>query len=169
MTRALVYLGAVSSVTIRNADDLIACQADDRVRKAYAYWRDIHPQGGLPGRPHIEPVRLGRLLPLVWLIDIQDEPFRLRYRLVGTEIVDLLGRDPTGQWFDEAHPDLATHASYVERAKAVIATRIPNWRKGRPNLWQHETYSVVQNLIMPLASDGASVDMLFNVSVASRK
>jgi hypothetical protein len=156
------------TVLVRDPDDLVACGANEKIRQAYAYWRSVHPPDVLPGRQHIDPLRLGRLLPLVWLIDVQREPFRLRYRLVGTEIVTLLGREVTGLWLDEAHPDLDSHASYLGRAQAVVNDHIPNWRYGRPNLWQHDTYTTVQNLIMPLASDGRTVDMLFNVSVASR-
>lgn len=128
------------TVLVRNPDDLVACGAAEQLRQAYAYWRSVHPAGGaLPGRQHIEPQQLGRLLPLVWLIDIQREPFRLRYRLVGTEVVTMLGREVTGQWLDEAHPDIETHASYLSRARAVIEDRLPNWRHGRPNLWKHDT------------------------------
>ncbi len=157
------------TVLVRDPDDLVACGAAEKIRQAYAYWRSVHPAGGgLPGREHIEPRQLGRLLPLVWLIDIQRQPFRLRYRLVGTEVVTMLGREVTGQWLDEAHPDIDAHQSYLSRARGVIDDHLPNWRHGRPNLWKHDTYTTVQNLIMPLAGDGRTVDMLFNISVASR-
>ncbi len=155
------------TVPIRHDDDLVACGADEHVRRAYAYWRSVHPPAGLPGRAHIDPIVLRDLLPFVWLVDVQPAPFRLRYRLVGTAVVDVLGRDMTGLWIDEAHPDLASHASYLGRAQAVVRERIPNWRRGRPNLWKHDTFTTVQNLIMPLASDGTAVDMLFNLSTFS--
>lgn len=154
-------------VLVRDPADLVACGADEQTRQAYAYWRAVHPPAGLPGRQHIDPQQLRLLLPQVWLVDVQHDPFRLRYRLVGTEIVAMLGREVTGQWLDEAHPDVESRTSYSERARAVVSSHVPNWRHGRPNLWKHDTYTTVQNLIMPLASDGRSVDMLFNISVAS--
>lgn len=155
------------TILVRHDDDLVACGTDERVRRAYAYWRSVHPPGRLPGRAHIDPLVLRDLLPFIWLVDVQKTPFRLRYRLVGTAVVDVLGRDTTGQWLDEAHPDPASQVSYRTRAEAVVRERLPNWRRGRPNLWKHDTYTTVQNLIMPLASDGETVDMLFNISVMS--
>lgn len=155
-------------VTVRDESDLVACEADKRVLRAYAYWRKAHTPAGLPGRPQIDPLQLRDLLPFVWLVDVQREPLRLRYRLIGTAVVDVLGRDMTGQWFDEAHPDPQSQVSYLNRAGSVIQERLPNWRRGRPNLWMHQTYTTVQNLIMPLAADGTHVDMLFNVSTFSR-
>lgn len=156
-----------TSIRVRGEEDLVACGADPVLRGVYAYWRGVHPPVGLPGRQHIDPQALRKFLPYIWLIDIEREPFRLRYRLIGTAVVHVLGKDMTGQWFDEAHPEPASRTSYLARAQGVMSDGVPDWRRGRPNLWQHETHHIVQNLILPLAADGTTVDMLFNASVFS--
>src|SRR5271165_4367368 len=79
------------------------------VQLAYEHWRSLHPATGLPGRQHLDPFEIPRrLLSGIWLLDVQREPFRLRYRLAGTAIVRAIGREVTGQWLDDAHPHLKT-------------------------------------------------------------
>jgi hypothetical protein len=150
---------------IDSADDLLAAEAHARIHRVYAYWKSIHPVSGLPGRQHIEPMALGDLLPGIWLVDVSQDPFRLRYRLVGTGVVEAMGRDTTGQWLDEAHPHLVNDDVYWQRSRDIVASKVPSWRRGPPHLWKHETYSIVENLIMPLAADGTNVDMLCILSV----
>jgi hypothetical protein len=150
---------------IRSDADLLAVEAHARTRRVYDYWKSIHPASGIPGRQHLDPMALRDLLPGIWLVDVAQDPFRLRYRLVGTEVVEAMGRDVTGQWLDEAHPHLASDDAYWQRSRDIVASKIPSWRRGPPHLWKHETYSIVENLIMPFAADAATVDMLCIFSV----
>src|SRR5690242_1355091 len=54
----------------------------------YDYWRSKAPgEGLLPGRRHIDPVDIPRLLPNVWLLDVVDDPRRFRVRLVGGALI----------------------------------------------------------------------------------
>jgi hypothetical protein len=110
-------------------------------------------------------VEIPELLPTLWLLDVQHEPFRLRYRLVGTGVVAARGRDQTGQWLDEAHPEVKDDPSYLERYRAVVATGIPSWRRGKPRFWFHEDYGLIENLILPLATDSVTIDMLMILTV----
>jgi len=130
------------------------------VQAMFRYWRSIHPGARLPGRQHFSPADIKRLLPGVWLLDIQAAPFRLRYRLVGTRIVQMIGKDPTGLWLDEAHAEVAERPSYFERYRVVADTALPSWRRGRPTLWINEDFATIENLVMPLSADGDKVDML---------
>jgi len=146
----------------------VACDTHPRLRHAYQYWCTVRPGEAFPGRQHIDPFQMRDFLPYVWMVDVQPEPFRLRYRLVGTRIVTAMGREVTGLWVDEAHPHLRTCESYLERSREVVRTGVPSWRRGAPNLWEHDTFSSVENLILPLAADGETIDMLFIVSVFYR-
>jgi len=133
------------------------------------YWRSIHPPVGLPGRQHVDVLDIPReLLPRIWLLDIQPEPFRLRYRLAGTEIVRAIGREVTGQWLDDAHPHLKNEPDYLARYREVLASRTPSWRRGRAVLWTHQDYREIENILLPLARDGASVDMIMVLTVLYR-
>lgn len=140
-----------------------------RLQRLLAYWESIHPPGRLPGRQHLDPIAIRDLVPGLWLVDVQRAPFRLRYRLVGTQIVDAIGREVTGQWLDEAHPHIRAHPHFLERYARVAATGIPSRRRGAARLWRHEDYREVENLILPLASDGTTIDILMVLTVLYRR
>lgn len=139
-----------------------------KLQHFYQYWRHIHPPQGLPGRHHFDPLAIASLLPNVWLLDVQRDPFRLRYRLVGTRIVDAIGCEVTGRWLDEAHPHLLSDPNFFSRYRAVTESKIPSHRRGRPRAWMPEDYREIENLAVPLAADGEAVDMLAMLTVFYR-
>lgn len=133
-----------------------------RIRRLHDYWRAIHPPEGLPGRQHFDPMAVTDLLPHIWLLDVQLEPFRLRYRLTGTAMVESHRRELTGLWLDEAHPHLNNLPDYNARYRRVVAERQPSWRRGRPFMDHH--HRIVENIVLPLATDGCRVDILLCIS-----
>lgn len=140
-----------------------------RLIKLYDYWRSIRPLGAsLPGRQHFDPVAVPGLLPGIWLLDVQREPFRLRYRLAGTGIVAAVRQEVTGMWLDEAHPGAMENLDFVKRYRAVVERGAPDRRKGKPRLWIHHDYSTTETLLLPLARDGHRVDMLCACTVLYR-
>jgi hypothetical protein len=147
------------------ADDVVAAQWHPRIAQFFTYWRAIRPASGLPGRKHFDPLAIYGLLPGIWLLDVQHEPFRLRYRLVGTEAVEAIGTEVTGQWMDEAHPAVSQTPGYLDRYRAVVRQKIPSWRRGTPQLWTHKKYGTLENMVAPLASDGVTVDILVALTV----
>src|SRR5688572_27444072 len=74
-----------------------------RVHRLHEYWRSkAGAQGSVPRRRDIDPTELPDLLPNLMLLDVERNPLRFRYRLVGTRIVDFSYRDFTGTYLDEA-------------------------------------------------------------------
>lgn len=136
---------------------------DGRVRRLFDYWRSIHPGGGgLPGRQHVEPMDLAEILRWLWLVDVQREPLRFRYRLIGTAHVKAMGRDITGLWTDEAFGGFHEKAGYAFRAVAGgevrYCRRVPEFPIGRE-------YAHIESLLLPLARDGLTVDMMLGIAV----
>jgi hypothetical protein len=147
-------------MTVERAPPLDTAGWHPRVARAYRYWLSIRPPAGLPGRQHFDPVDIPDLLPCIWLLDVQRQPFRLRYRLVGTSIVEANGREVTGQWLDEAHPHLRHDAEFFSRYRRAVEEARPEWRKGKPRIWAHRDFGEIENVLLPLARDGATVDIL---------
>lgn len=150
--------------TLALEDELPPC--DEQIIRMHRYWRDIRPAGSLmPGRPHLDPAAIPRLLPTIRLYDVHRDPWRFRYRLVGTELVRTLGRDPTGTWYHEnvecaestrSHADLV----FVAEGKGIC------YRRGFPlQLAPNKDHVSSERILLPLARDGTVVDMVLGFTV----
>lgn len=64
-------------------------------------WWLAHRNGDIPDRASLDPVDFTHLLPNILLSEAEHQPFRVRFRLVGTKIVEAIGLDITGQFLDE--------------------------------------------------------------------
>jgi len=136
-------------------------EADDPTLQAfYRYWRDRAPPGRLPGRQHIDPLDIPELLPQLILLDVlpQGEALRFRVRLAGGAMVEIIGANPTGRFIDEFVVESrreALNAAYasVVRARAAHYWENQLWTAGRD-------YIRIRRLALPLARDGATVDMI---------
>lgn len=65
------------------------------------YWNRKRGARSMPARADIDPTEIPRLLPCLGLAQIESDPFRVRYTLVGTKIVESAGFDYTGYYLDE--------------------------------------------------------------------
>lgn len=147
---------APAYTVIRDAAD--APMYADMIR-LFDYWCAIAPPGGLPGRRHFDPLAIPDLLPRVWMLDVYRAPFRLRYRLCGTTLVESLGQDPTGRWLDEIH-DGARDPRYFDRYRHMVEAGVATWRRGRAHFRHDKSWMVLENLMLPFAADGRTVDLI---------
>jgi PAS domain-containing protein len=137
---------------------------DQRVARLWQYWRSIHPSaGGLPGRQHVEPLDMADLLAWLWLVDVAREPLRFRFRLVGTGHRRMLGTDVTGRWIDEALPGFEQQEGYGDFI-AGAAGQIRYCRRP-PEFPLDRSCAAIERILLPLARDGASVDMLLGMTL----
>jgi hypothetical protein len=139
-----------------------------RLKRLHDYWKAIHKPAGLPGRQDFDPVAIADLLPNVWMLDVQREPFRLRYRLVGTSIACSAPGGLTGRWLDEVKPESRTIPGYFDRHRAVVETGMPSWRRGRSYSQTDATFASLENLFLPMARDGRDVDMILAATIYYR-
>jgi hypothetical protein len=135
------------------------------VRQFYDYWLSIAPPGQLPGRRHVEPEKMIPWLSRLWLLDVFREPLRFRCRLVGSEMVRSIGREVTGAWLDEVHPESATNPASRDRFRFIVETGRPTWRRGAPHWRRPPDFPLVESCIVPLAGDGRTVDKILALSV----
>ncbi|WP_298728140.1 PAS domain-containing protein [uncultured Ferrovibrio sp.] len=80
--------------------------------KLLAYWKANCGSSGLPDRSRFDPLSLRPYLGNLLIADVEDgQPERrFRYRLIGTDLADVSGRDMTGRYFEEIY----TPASLAE-------------------------------------------------------
>lgn len=127
------------------------------LRALYDYWDGCRAGGRLPGRQHIDPLHIPELLPNLMLFDVAA-PDDLRYRLVGTALVARLGRDTTG---------LPVRDGYLGKDwERILPDYLYVINERRPCLRWNEVLGprarrlAYLRLLLPLARDGARVDML---------
>jgi hypothetical protein len=124
-----------------------------------AYWRAKRRNGLLPGRADIDPVEIKRLLPNIVLLDLQDAPFRVRIRLVGTAIAEFRG-DNTGKYLDELTgmgPE--RRDEYLAQMRLVATEARPAFACDRL-VTRFGTVHDIYAGVWPLATDGRKVDKL---------
>ncbi len=129
----------------------------------YRYWYSRHDGARLPARADLDPLDIPQLLPHLMLIDVQHEPFDLRYRLVGTALVDQMGRDTTGLRVEDGYlgddwPRIEQdYRTAVFAARPVLTRNDIKGKQGRRLAYER--------LLLPLSGDGKAVDMLVGGAV----
>lgn len=96
-------------------------------------------------------------MPFVYLIDVVGSP-RFRFRLVGTGIVKEYGAEITGKFADEIDLN-ENQAAFLAEGAGKPATNRGSYTTR--NGW-HRTH---EHLILPLSSDGQTVDMLLAAAI----
>jgi hypothetical protein len=96
------------------------------VRALSVYWHGLNA-GATPARAQFDPMAIPALLPHVYLVELEADPFRVRYRLTGTKSDEWNGFNLTGRYIDEfLVPDL-NGANRV-----LIAAYRASWLSGQP-------------------------------------
>jgi hypothetical protein len=130
---------------------------DSRIRGIYHYWDSKRRGRRMPSRADIDPVEIPTYLANVILVDMQHYPLRLRYRLVGTDIVRKRGFDPTGKNVGDAFfgPDAE---SVLHHYRAIAERRVVRFIDApfvEPRGW----YVYSERIMMPLSDDDETVNM----------
>lgn len=143
-------LDAVDPVRLRSPKILQLAEA----------WEGMRPAPGvLPGRQHFDPSAVGRLLPQVLTVDLlrdEGEMRAARYRLIGSTIRDAYGEDTTGKVVEV----------FPHHFRLAAETGWPVWRFGPPaQAILKGRVTAIENLMLPLATDGENADVLVILSV----
>ena len=149
---------------MRRADDapLPGNVPDDchaRIRQLIGYWQSIHPPEGIPGRQHFDPVDIPDMLANIRLMDVYRDPLRFKTRLMGTVLRDFFGQEHTGRWLHDCFANFHRSKMYKDLCE-MVETLQPCWRRGQPTLVYEKNFVTVERVYLPLASDGATVDVV---------
>jgi hypothetical protein len=151
---------------LKEFDSLVQSLDLNEHKKIFDYWRMIAPPGILPGRQHIDPLEIpADLLPWIALVDVisDSEKRRFRFRLVGTGNVSRYGRDPTGKWFEETYPGQILDRQTTAYDEVATSKQPQLSHNSLPVAGQE--FLTYQRLLLPLASDGNTVDMIMALIV----
>jgi hypothetical protein len=89
---------------------------------------------------------------------------RFRFRLIGTKITALAGRDCTGKWVDDVYDDFSNTGAY-HRMWLCAADGKPIFQRGKVISNPDCGGLQAERLYLPLASDGPEVDVILVMTI----
>jgi hypothetical protein len=138
---------------------------DARLGQARDYWRGKAAGRALPRRADIDPIEIPKLLPDVMLVDVLPQG-RYRYRLIGTQNTQAQGMNATGRYLDEVLPGPEYKDHVIALYDECVGSRGALYSEClfmSPQQRAPERHTKV--LLMPLAEDGETVNMVFVMQV----
>ena len=138
------------------------------LNRLYEYWHSIRRSRPMPSRDDLEPSDIKDILPSLFMVDVDKGPVRFRYRLIGTYVAELTGRDMTGQPIDETtYGETAGFvASLFERA---VQRRAPMLVRGNAKWLSSSSWKTMAVLFVPLSHDGETVDIVLGCLNSDRR
>lgn len=132
-----------------------------KIRLVFRHWRDSRNGRNFPRRSDIDPASMREALPHVTVTQISYGPFRVRYRLVGTEVVRWSKRNFTNMYADELvfQDDQRDWTDYYRQVidQKTACFGVTYWRE------PHVRSCWVEHMICPLSSDGITIDQCLAV------
>ncbi|HLT77760.1 MAG TPA: PAS domain-containing protein [Ferrovibrio sp.] len=128
-------------------------------------WYLRRSDGPLPPRSAFDAQALKAYLPHLFISEYEPDTRRYRYRLIGTAVTELFGRNVTGCYFDEIYcaPDLKDLRDIHDAARLAGEPRTVS---GRIGLFDRARVSI-EALMLPLAvSEGQNPQILGALYVA---
>lgn len=136
---------------------------DSKLRRLYDYWLTHCGKGGYPSRRDIDPLDIPDLLPNIFLLDVVGDAQDFVFRLAGTLVEDAFSMPLRGKSIIEIQRAAGTPipvAQHVEVARGGG----PRYREGEM-LVAGRDHWCIHRLLLPLSSDGRTVDVLMGGAV----
>lgn len=130
----------------------------DSQKQLRDFWLGLCKDDALPARGNFAPSDLRGWLGSISLVDVDTSPRRFRWRLIGSQIAEAMGRDSSGRWFDDIYSG-ATLDDFNAAYSLCVDRRRPVAFRGSV-VFVGKEYLQFRMLQLPLAADGKTVDML---------
>lgn len=132
------------------------------VREGYDYWHGKKQGRRLPARANIDPLEIPRLLPYLVLSDVLRDPFDIRFRLAGTQVVAMNNFDLTGKRLNEGIRQPAWRDYWLRIYRRVVESGEPAFGADCYE-YRDRSHVDLEWCLLPLAADGETVDMILEV------
>ena len=124
----------------------------------YDYWDSIRGERSMPTRNDMDPLDIPSLLANILLLDVECAPLRLRFRLYGTDIATIRGRDLTGHYMEEHGISRIANLTYPANEQ-IIETMQPHFMAA-PYPLESGSGGYFYRLGLPLSDDNKNVTMI---------
>ncbi|MDJ0513856.1 MAG: PAS domain-containing protein [Methyloceanibacter sp.] len=127
-------------------------------RLLFDYWQDIAQGRTMPARADFDPLKVPHLLPHLAVVDLRDGFDRGRFRLAGTRLRDIYGREITGLHLTEVYA--GCHAAPWQTVHSRVATDAVCAQGIARGPAEGREHVVLHWLRLPLSDDGIRVDRI---------
>jgi len=138
---------------------------DPRLYQLYRYWKAKCAGRAMPTRADIDPLEMKWLLGNLSLIEVRQKPMDFRFRLVGSNVVNLFGKELTGRAVGEVRY-LGKRPPLEQQCGDVVANQHPSFLIMM--LGVDHRRIIYRHLVLPLSSDGRNVDLLLAGALMDR-
>lgn len=147
------------------ADSADLAGAHPHIQALHDYYLKLREaRGALPRAKSVDPIEIPALLPFLVIITLhEDGTLRPRYRLTGTSIDMMVGRNLSGAYLDTVHTP-AEMERILALHREIIGDRQSRFMRSRLIL-ESRQYITAERLIVPLAEDGETVDSVAGIVV----
>jgi hypothetical protein len=126
------------------------------------HWIDLRGDRPMPRRDEIDPLNFVSLLSYISIVELHYDPFRVRYRLVGTEVARIVGENFSNRWLDDTGWGDAAIALNRLLYQRVAQTKIPQFGLSTCE-WQGKPDHVFEWALFPLSSGGEVVTHVLSI------
>lgn len=135
-----------------------------KLQRLYDYWRSKCPAEGLPRRSDIDPVEIGPLLHDIFLVAVEREPLRFRFRLLGSGITTVSRPNVLGRTMDEVYPDVREKLTYQDYVICSETAAVRHYRG--PTMFNPDfNFLVTERLLLPVSEGGGNVDFILGAAI----
>lgn len=131
---------------------------EEDLRQLYFYWLSKKTSRFPPPRSAIDPSEIRRLLPSLFIIEVDHDQERFRYRLAGADVEALVQTKLHGRWLDEALR--SPLREFFDEGFCIAAfDKKVHFRRNTLHL-AGRPYIRYSRLLLPLSETGERIDHL---------
>ena len=138
--------------------------ADERLHALFEYWLSLaRDAGGLPPVRTFDPLRLPKLLPNVWILEVEPETHRFRMRLAGEAINAIYRRNIGGQYFSDLFESHETEMVVERYTRALTEPAI--FRAVGTVYSAAGRFSLGERISFPMIGRSGATDTMLGITV----
>ena len=157
-------------------DDQTKATMSTELRDLLGYWEDLSVRrgGALPHRNSMVALDLAQrcpaVMPHVWMLDVERDPWRFRFRMISRSIRQSgadAGIVQVGRYLSDLEGKRDWHPLYLAMVRVCEGGQ-PDYRSGTPNITPQPGITRLERLSLPLAHDGRNVDVILSATLYRR-
>ena len=149
----------IKTPPLLNKEEFRSNLVGDYIRDFFDYWDRLRGARPMPTRSEVDPLDVPRpILPSLYIL-IRDEDGGFRFRLVGTRLAEIFGRDVTGKRLEEVLRDGAL-TNALRSYDTIIKMGKPSHSRALYFPASGEDPFLYQRLTLPLGTQAQTTHLL---------